>query len=211
MHFPLVLSLAILSSSCWAFPTPSKFTQFDACGVAKSGADNVSEFMTLKISLSNKGYDAEYPWAAHIEIIKAGGPTHCTGSIIGPQHVLPAAHCIEPGVQKYTAIVGAKDSTSANAKRYKVKTAFVHPKYNAKIITFDVAVLTLEEPIHSNNRIMPICLDSVGAESGEIAVVAGWGNVLFTKESSYYDPQGMTTVMHQGKMQIVGKEECKQR
>ena len=137
----------------------------------------------------------------------------CTGTIIGPQHVLTAVHCINHNVKKMSVTVGASDFESPEAKRYKVKKAVAHPNYLHKHHRrmFDVAVLTLEEPIHFNNRIMPICLDSVGAESGEIAVVAGWGNVLFTKESSYFDPKGMTTVMHQGKMQIVGKEECKQR
>ena len=166
----------------------------------------------MKTGFFYQGYNASYPWAVSIHILDG---LHCSGSIIGPRHILTAAHCtfawidtqklpISLDAKYLTIVAGVSDYISSDLMKFEVESYVRHSKFTTNDGTYDVAVLTLKKPIEFNERMMPICLDSVGAEVGAIAVAAGWGSV---KSSDCYEGES-TYQLHQGQMRIVDRNEC---
>ena len=128
---------------------------------------------------------------------------------------MTAAHCFfdnygeQLDATTYTIRVGATDYNSTDAKKYKLESFVLHPNYVHTLhgaTPFDLAVLTLKEPIEFNSRISPICLDSVGAKVGETVIAAGWGLVKSVPCVGIHE-EGHTTILHQGRMRIVSSEQ----
>lgn len=98
----------------------------------------------------------------------------CGGSVVAPQVVVTAAHCVEDGSAEGLSVsVGATDYDAGT--RIDVVEVIVHPDY-ADHPSADVAVLRLAQPA----PVAPIALATVADDAleapGEPAVVAGWGS-----------------------------------
>merc|ERR1711937_190452 len=73
-----------------------------------------------------------WPWQI---LMKFNGQPGCGGSIVGPRHIVTAAHCVyqRSSVPKYfTVRVGEHDrlKSSGNEVDYAVKKVMVHPKWS---------------------------------------------------------------------------------
>ena len=98
----------------------------------------------------------------------------CGGSVIAPQVVMTAAHCVPDGNAAGLSVsVGSTDYTQGT--RIAVTSIDVHPDYAADS-TADVAVLHLASPA----PVTPIALagadDDALEAPGAAATVAGWGS-----------------------------------
>ena len=149
---------------------------------------------TSTISIGQPG---TYPWMVFLYLLSNKNDSFCGGSMISDIQVLTAAHCVVgKTIDEIGVIIGNQNVGEELTKRnfqfvYKID---VYDHYNQQLTEMkaiqqnsDVAMLTLEEPVLLNTKVMPICLPSMSDTSktyaGVTGTVAGWGLTEAGQES----------------------------
>lgn len=121
-------------------------------------------------------HPTQWPWVAYVR----GG---CTGTLIAPDRVLTAGHCVVSGdtpaslqpAYKFDVVVGTKNFNDPNqGERRKVTAIALHPGYNTHVQN-DVAVLFLDHPV---TTIAP-------AVFGASETWSSWGTAMGFGHSNY--------------------------
>lgn len=139
--------------------------------------------LAVSVSYANEtivgGVDAnagEFPFMVSLQ-----NRSHfCGGSLIAPEWVLTAAHCIggTPPSRVYIGLL--KQDEKASSESFEVEATYKHPSYKSK--EFDVALIKLR----GRSRQTPVALSERNPEGtidvGESLLAAGWG---YTREGGY--------------------------
>lgn len=173
------------------------------CGIYKPGG-------LVKVNASDAKHAGlgEFPWT--VAIFKDNYIT-CAGSLIQPNVVLTAGHCIKDVKKETLKIKAGLWDLNVKNDQYLVQERNVlqiipHPEYSNdnKQIKNDIALIVLEKPIELENHISLACLAKKDHnEKSKQCYAAGWG-----KESK----EGKAaTVLKKMLLPTLTKEDCEKK
>lgn len=155
-----------------------------ACGSQNAQEEANSDLNIVGGSAVNASLYSSY--FQSIASLQLGGSHACGATLIAPNKVVTAAHCIadlsSSSVKRYVSVVlGASNLNSrAGRETFSVASYAIDPRYNPNTHAYDFATITL-----SGKSSYPPALvntDSSFPSAGATTYVAGWGS---TAEGGY--------------------------
>ncbi|XP_069343009.1 mastin-like [Eulemur rufifrons] len=153
-----------------------------------------------------------FPWQVSLRFysLRHGQWRHvCGGSLIHPQWVLTAAHCVQPEELEACAFrvqVGQLRLYDHDELTRVVKI-IRHPQFNESLAArggADVALLELEAPATLSEHVHPVSLPPafLRVPPGKTCWVTGWGDIMYRK------PLPPPYPLQEVDVPIVGNEDC---
>merc|ERR1719481_77990 len=122
------------------------------------------------------------PWQVSLRQTDGSDWHFCGGSVIGPKHIVTAAHCtvIWDSVDEVMVVAGEHDRAVDEGTEQKVGVAkmTVHESYGSpKNYENDIAIWELSEPLEMNDNVAAVNLPEMMQASEGECTVSGWGTL----------------------------------
>ncbi|XP_035671101.1 plasminogen-like [Branchiostoma floridae] len=154
------------------------------------------------------GQDAKqgsWPW--QVSMIRQGSHV-CGGSIIAPNWIVTAAHCVDSDLSpsQWTIRVGShrRQNTDSTQRDHAVSRVIMHERYSMSLSDDndnDIALMKLSSSITFDDYASPVCLPTVDAPDGAMCYTTGWGSTggIFGQ---------LPNILQQGKVPVVSRSTC---
>jgi len=120
------------------------------------------------------------PHQISLQLWYQGGWFHlCGGSIVAPNKIVTAAHClVDFDASELRVVAGEYDLSAAEGteQAVDVASAVPHPRYNPNTIDFDFGVIRLASDLTFNQYVGAIKLNPGAALDAGNCINTGWGN-----------------------------------
>lgn len=132
--------------------------------------------------------------------LRVSGKFICGGSLIAPQIVITAAHCVKNIKPSQLTVVGGVTYLSESGVRRGVSKIVIPKEYNQRTYHTDIAVLKLSGDMSGNNiEIIELC--KANWKLGDYIDVYGWGAI---SENNNHESNQLRTV----KVPLVTRKRC---
>jgi secreted trypsin-like serine protease len=152
--------------------------------LALAGPAAASPIATTSIVGGSTALSEEWPWAAFILAADAKGEGFsCSGTVIAPNLVLTAGHCVEdietgkktPAAQ-YVVVTGSSDIRDAALRQVsKVSRTIIYPTFNRFKVHGDAGLLVLSTPTTVPAVSLAGPTDAALLAPNTPTFIAGWG------------------------------------
>ncbi|XP_022656804.1 plasma kallikrein-like [Varroa destructor] len=126
----------------------------------------------LRIIGGTATWKGKWPW--QVALLNRNKEAFCGGTLIAPDWVLTAAHCVRRSLH---VLAGEHNIKRRRGKEVAVATCFVHPEYDVETVDNDIALLQLETPLVFNNFVGAACLPDAPLSAGARGTILGWGKL----------------------------------
>ncbi|KAK4878892.1 hypothetical protein RN001_011398 [Aquatica leii] len=133
----------------------------------------------------------QFPY--QVSLRTASNNHFCGGSIIKPNWVLTAAHCLTGRIPSGVYVIAGTTFLSSVGSVYSVTVLKSHPLYNSTLPVYDVGLIRTLVSIAYSGLIQSIPLATVLPSPGTDGVVTGWGLTKYPSTSLSIQLQSLIT------------------